>query len=82
MNTAVSECDPRANVEVVPDAVPLLTGTGAPRSVVASLNCTVPAAVDGVMVAVRVTRVPWATGETGDTASAVVVAVGAAASVG
>jgi hypothetical protein len=50
--------------------------------VAASLNCTVPAAVDGVIVAVRVTRVPWATGETGDTASAVVVAVGAAASVG
>ena len=83
MNTAVSERDPRTNVEVEPAAVPLvLTVTGAPRSVDPSLNCTVPTAVDGVIVAVNVTRAPWATGETGDTASAVVVAIGARASVG
>jgi transposase len=37
------------------------------------LNCTVPTAA-GVLVAVNVTRVPWATGEAGDVRSPVAVA--------
>jgi hypothetical protein len=45
--------------------------------VVPSLNCTVPAAVAGVIVAVNFTTVPWTTGETGDVISSVVVVVGA-----
>ena len=38
-----------------------------------SLNCTVPAALDGVTVALSVTVVPAICGEAGVTASAVVV---------
>src|SRR5918997_1182730 len=74
VNTAVSEREPTANVEVVPDAVPLPTATGLPRLAVPSLNCTVPLAVAGVIVAVSVTGVPTATGDAGDVASAVLVA--------
>ena len=80
-NTAVSERDPTANVDVVPDAVPLLTATGLPRLVVPSLNCTVPVAVAGVIVAVSVTGVPWATGDAGDVASSVPVATAPVAAV-
>ncbi len=54
-NTAVSRCDPPDNVDVVADAVPLETVTGIPRSVAPSLNCTLPAATDGVTDAVNVT---------------------------
>ena len=55
MNTAISECDPAAKEDVVPNAVPLLTITGLPRLVGPSLNCTVPIAVAGVTVAVSAT---------------------------
>jgi hypothetical protein len=74
VNTAVSGCDPTVNVDVVPDAVPLVTITGLPRVVVPSLNCTVPAAVTGVTVAVSVRGTFGAMGESGDVASAVLVA--------
>src|SRR5918997_2126211 len=78
VNTAVKWCGPGANIDVDPDAVPLvLTGTGAPMLVVPSMNCTVPTAVDGVMVAVSITGVPWATMEAGDVVSTVLVAVAA-----
>ena len=78
MNTAVNWCDPGANSDVDPAAVPLLlTVTGAPMSVVPSLNCTVPTAVGGVIVAVSVTGEPWATTEAGDVASTMPVAVAA-----
>jgi hypothetical protein len=78
VNTALSRCVPTASVDVVPDAVPLETGTGLPRLVVPSRNCAVPAAVAGVIVAVSVTGVPRATGEAGDALSEVAVFVGAA----
>ena len=55
VNTAVNWCAPAANVDVVPDAVPLLTITGLPRLVAPSLNCTVPVAVAVVTVALSVT---------------------------
>jgi hypothetical protein len=58
VNTAVSWCDPTVNVDVIPDAAPLLTITGLPRLVVPSLNCTVPAAIAGVIAAVSVTGLP------------------------
>jgi hypothetical protein len=74
VNTALSRCVPTASVDVVPEAVPLETGTGLPRLVVPSRNCAVPAAVAGVIVAVSVTGVPWATGEAGDVLRRVVVA--------
>lgn len=77
VNTAVSWRDPTANCDMVPDAVPFLTTAGEPRSVVPSLNCTAPAAVAGVTAAFSVTMVPWATGETGDAVSVVVVTAGA-----
>lgn len=76
VNTAVSWCGPIASSDVVPDATPLPTITGLPRSVAPSLNCTVPTAVAGVTVAVSVTGVFWATGEGGEAASVVVVTVG------
>src|SRR5947209_5877847 len=55
MNTAVSECDPTASAVDGADAMPLLTGTRTPRLVAASLNCTLPIAVAGETVAVKVT---------------------------
>ena len=58
VNTAISWCDPAANVDVVTDAAPLVTVSGVPRLVVPSLNCTVPAAFAGVIAAVSVTGVP------------------------
>ena len=74
MNVAVRERWPAARVEVDPDAEPLVTITGLPRLVVASLNCTVPVAVAGVIVAVSVTGVPGAAWPGGEMASAVLVA--------
>src|SRR5918998_1877304 len=72
VNTAVNWCGPGANIDVEPDAVPLvLTVTGSPMLVVPSLNCTVPTAVDGVMVAVSITGVPWVTVEAGNVVSTV-----------
>jgi hypothetical protein len=75
INTAVSWWPPTANVDVDPVATPLLTTMGLPRLNVPSLNCTVPTAVAGITVAIRVTVVPWDTGEAGFVVSAVLVAV-------
>lgn len=41
------------------------------------MNCTVPVAAAGVIAAVSVTVVPWATGEAGVVVSVVLVAVAA-----
>src|SRR5947209_18823455 len=62
VNTAVNACDPTASaeVDVVVDAMPSETVTGAPRVVAPSMNCTVPEAVEGVTAAIRVTGAPWA----------------------
>jgi hypothetical protein len=56
--------------------VPLRTGIGGPRQVVASMNCTVPITVAGITVAVNVTVVPSATGDVGEVPTEVVVATG------
>jgi hypothetical protein len=79
VNTAVSECNPADNLDVVPAAVPLLTLTGLPSLVVPSLNCTVPVAFTGITDAVNVTGAPWATREAGDVVNVVTVAAGAKA---
>jgi hypothetical protein len=75
VNTAVNECDPTLNAEVVNDALPPATDTGEPRAVDPSLNCTVPATVAGagvaVIVAFTVTGVPCTTGDAGDTVNEV-----------
>jgi hypothetical protein len=75
VNTAVNWCAPTANVDVVPDAAPLLTITGFPRLAIPSLNCTVPVAVVGVTVANSDTGVPRRTGEAGYVISAAPVGV-------
>jgi hypothetical protein len=64
------ECDPSASVEVLKVALPPLTAP-VPSIVLPSLNVTVPVAVDGVIVAVKVTDEPNAEGFADD-ASAVV----------
>lgn len=74
MNTAVRECEPTVNADVLPDALPLLTRTGLPRVVIPSLNCTVPPAI-GVTVAVSATGAPGATGDTADVVRATVVVI-------
>ncbi len=56
--TAVMLCVPGDKDEVARVAVPLLNVTGAPRLLPPSLNCTVPVAVPGVTVAVKVTDWP------------------------
>jgi hypothetical protein len=73
VNTAVSWCGPAIKVDVDPEAPPLLTVTGLPRVVAPSLNCTLPTAVAGVIVAVSVTGAPCTTGEAGDVANVMVV---------
>ena len=73
VNTAVSWCDPTANVDVV-DAVPLLTAVGSPILVDPSLNCTMPVAAAGVTVAVSVRGLPWASGEAADVLRTLLVA--------
>src|SRR5882672_4026792 len=81
VNTAVSECVPTVSAEVLVAAVPPETVTGLPRLLAPSLNCTEPAAEDGVTVAVSVTEVPAVTGLAGLAASAVLVVTGAFGSV-
>jgi hypothetical protein len=77
VNTAVMECVAVDNVVVAADvALPLVTVTGLPRVAVPSMNCTEPAAVFGVTVAVNVTEVPDVVGLVGLAVSVVVVAVG------
>jgi hypothetical protein len=72
VNTALSEWVPTGNVVVI-DAVPPVTVTGLPMGVAPSLNCTLPTADAGDTVAVNVSPVPAATGETGVTAKTVLV---------
>jgi len=66
--SAVTECTPPVNIEVLnvaapPDNVPV------PRTVVSSLKVTVPVAVDGVTEAVKVTIVPKVDGLSDDVTS-------------
>ena len=74
VNTAVSWWDPTPNV-AFRTAVPLLTVTGLSILVFPSRNCTVPTAAVGVIVAVIVIGVFSTTGDVGDVASVVLVAV-------
>ena len=74
VNTAVIECVAAESALVLVAAVPPATVTGEPMLVAPSLNWTVPAALDGLMVAVNVTDVPVFCGLTGVAASVVVVA--------
>jgi hypothetical protein len=67
------ECGPTAsaavlNVAVPPDRLPV------PRTVAPSLNVTVPVAVDGVTVDVKVTEVPYVDGLRLDVTTVVVAA--------
>jgi len=53
----VIECDPNANVEVLYVATPLLS-VPVPSVALPSLKVTVPVAVEGVTLAVKVTEEP------------------------
>jgi hypothetical protein len=64
----------RAAVEVC--ALPETTVTGLPMGVEPFSNCTVPAAVEGLMVAVSISLVPNDVGD-GEAVAVVVVATGA-----
>jgi hypothetical protein len=77
VNTAVSECEPSASTELT-DAVPPDTVWVDPTCVAPSMNATVPAAPDGLTVAVSVSVAPDAAGDAGVTPSDVVVATGPA----
>jgi hypothetical protein len=77
VNTAISRCDPAASIDVVCDALPLLTCTGAPTFMAPSLNCTVPAAGGWETVALNVTAVPWATDGAGEMVNSVLLGRGA-----
>lgn len=74
VNTAVSWWEPTPNV-AFRTAVPLLTVTGPSIFVFPSLNCTLPAAAVGVIVAVIVIGVFSTLGDVGEVANVVVVAV-------
>src|SRR6476469_7888756 len=73
VNTAVSECAPVVNDEVIVNAVPLITVTGLPMVVSPSLNWTVPAAAWGFTFAMRVTGKPWGNEPLGAALSVTVV---------
>ena len=73
VKTALKLSVPTGRVDVWVSAVPPLTVTGLPMSVVPTLNWTVPGAADGEIVAVRVSRVPDYWGLGGETDSVVVV---------
>ena len=70
----MSEWSPAARVVVVV-AEPSETVTGLPRGVVASVNCTVPGAVGGVIVTVSVSVVVESADEAGVASSVMVVVV-------
>jgi hypothetical protein len=70
----VIECEPRAKVEVLNVAVPLLI-VPVPNVVLPSLNVTVPVAADGVIVAVKVTDEPYVDGFADDANVTVVLAL-------
>ena len=74
VNTALRLSVPMGSVDVC-GAVPPLTVTGLPMSVVPTSNWTVPGAADGETVAVRVSGVPNSWGLAGDALSVVVVEV-------
>jgi hypothetical protein len=67
----VIECEPAASVEMLNVAFPALSAP-VPSAVLPSVNVTVPVAVVGVTVAVKVTDEPYADGF-GDEASVTVV---------
>jgi hypothetical protein len=75
VNTAVMECVSTDRFDVVKVALPPSTATALPSASLPSMNCTEPGAVDGVMVAVKITDVPDGAGPPGFAAIAVVVAV-------
>jgi len=72
---AVSECVPTASVVTGLAATPPETATGPGMAVAPSKNCTLPTALLGVTVEVRVTVEPAITGLAGVAARAVVVTV-------
>ena len=72
VKTAVSECDPSASTALTA-AEPDATVWVEPTWVAPSMNFTVPAAPDGVTVAVSVSVVPCAAGDVGVTPNDVVV---------
>ena len=55
------ECEPCVNDKVLNKATPFESAT-VPSNVVPSRNCTLPVAVDGVTVAVKVTELPTTAG--------------------
>ena len=78
VKTAVSECEPSAST-VMTDADPATTGCVEPTCVAPSMNATVPAAPDGVTVAVSVSVAPDEAGDVGLTPRSVVVETGTGA---
>jgi hypothetical protein len=74
VNTPVTECEPEGRIVKGPTTTPPLTGTGLPRLVLPSLNCTVPTALNGATVAMGITKPPQPKGSgTWITARVVVV---------
>jgi len=58
VKTALSGCARGLSVLMGPIAMPAITGTEAPRGVVPSVNCTIPAALVGVMCATGIAKPP------------------------
>ena len=75
VKTALRSSVPAGRVDVWVCAVPPLTVTGPPMSVVPTSNWTVPGAAEGVIVAVRVSWVPNSCGLAGEAVSVVEVEV-------
>jgi len=73
VKTAVRLCDPTGREVVDVVAEPAVTLTAGPREAPSDWNWTLPAAVEGVTVAVRLTAVPTGSGLGGNAVSAVVV---------
>ncbi len=73
VKTALKLSVPTGNVDVWTWAVPPLTVTGVPMSVVPTSNWTEPVADDGATVAVRVSWVPNSCGLAGEAVNVVVV---------
>ncbi len=73
VKTAFNVRLPTGRVDVLIEAVPPLTATGAPMVVEPFSNCTVPVAADGVTVALSWTDVPNAAEVGGLVANEVVV---------
>ncbi len=74
VNTPVTECEPGGRIVKGPTTTPPNTGTGLPRLVSPSVNCTVPTALNGATVAMGITKPPQPKGSgTWITARVVVV---------